>query len=440
MKPEDVGHLASIAEMSVSLLGIASCHTNGYVREASVRELGKTETGAELPFLLIRANDWVPEIRSSTQKLLLNRIRADYIHRLMPWLPLALRLSYAGRDSHSEILEAVRRLFASPEASEVLREGFKSRDQFVRRFCFQLALDSNEADLLTPLQCAFANRDPQVRKEAVQKLHSILPSGGSKELLIQARNDGCMVVRREALHIFAEKYADEADQEFQSALLDTNIAMREEAQYYFRKKGTLDLQAYYSRSMETSTIRRLCAAIAGVGETGLAKDSRLVERFLQNRFSKVHVAALHAIAKLNPDAYLDEFLLALGNASSKVAREAALALSRKPNSIGGRRLWEIYDSCPYLHGKRWALFLLARISKWDSINFLIQSLMDQNDSCVDLSQRYIARWFARYNRSFATPTPEQSSRLRNTLNRNILLLSPGTKRQIDSLLNSFKLE
>ena len=65
MKPKDVGHLASMGEMSVSLLGIASCHTNGHVREAAVGELGKTETGTELPFLLIRANDWVPEIRTS---------------------------------------------------------------------------------------------------------------------------------------------------------------------------------------------------------------------------------------------------------------------------------------------------------------------------------------------------------------------------------------
>src|SRR6266513_1570218 len=72
MKPKDVGHLASMGEMSASLLGIASCHTNGHVREAAVRELGKTETGTELPFLLIRANDWVPEIRSSARDFLLN--------------------------------------------------------------------------------------------------------------------------------------------------------------------------------------------------------------------------------------------------------------------------------------------------------------------------------------------------------------------------------
>ena len=437
VKPKDVGHLASMGDMSVSLLGIASCHTNGHVREAAVRELGKTETGTELPFLLIRANDWVPEIRSSARDFLLNRIRSDYIHRLMDWLPLALRLSNVGRDDHSAILEAVRGLLATSEAREALCEGFGSQDQFVRRFCFQLALNSNEADLLMVLQRALAHGNPQVRKEAVHKLHAILPTGGSKELLVRARKDGCMAIRREALQIFAEKYADEADQEFQSALLDGNIGVREEAQYYFQKKGTVDLRAYYSRRLETSNSRQVCAAIAGVGETGVAKDSQLVERFLHNQSSKVRVAALHAIAKLNPDAHFDKFVLALDDASSKVAREAVLALRKKPNLVGGQRLWEIYDSCRYSHGKRWALFLLARISKWDSITFLIQSLTDQNDSCVELSQRYIVRWFSRYNRSFATPTAEQLSRLKNVLSRCNLLLSSEAQRELDSLLKSF---
>jgi HEAT repeats len=355
----------------------------------------------------------------------------------MHWLPLALRLSNVGRDDHSAILEAVRAVMVSSEAREALRDGFESQDQFVRRFCFQLAFSSNVADVLMVLQRAFVARDAQVRKEPVHKLHAILPSRGSKELLIRARSDGCMAVRREALHIFAEQYADEADQEFQSALLDANIAVREEAQYYFQKKGTVDLRAYYSHRLETSNSRQLCAAIAGVGETGLAKDSQLVERFLHNQSSKVRAAALHAIAKLNPDAYFDKLVLALGDASAKVAREAALALSKKPNLVGGQRLWEISDSCHYPHRKRWALFLLARINKWDSIAFLIQSLTDQNDSSVELTQRYIVRWFSRYNRSFATPTAEQLSRLRNVLSRCTLLLSSETQRQLDSLIKSF---
>jgi HEAT repeat protein len=435
MKPTDVAHLARMGEMAVSLLGIASCHTNGYVREAAVRELGKTDTGAELPFLFIRANDWVPEIRSSARKLLLNRIRSDYISHLTVWLPLALRLNKLSRDDHSAIVEAVRRLLSSPEAREALYEGFESQDQFVRRFSFELALNSNEPELLSALQHASVASDPQVRKMAVHKLPAVLPS--AKELLIRARNDSCMAVRREALQIFAEKYPDEADQEFQSALLDTNIAVREQAQFYFKKKGVLDLRSYYSNRLKTSNDRQLCAAIAGLGEAGLQQDSQIVECFLRGESVRVRAAALHATAKLNPDAHVNDFVLALNDQSAKVTREAVLALSKRSNFVGGQRLWDLYDRCPYPHGKRGALFLLTRINKWDSIAFLIQTLADQNDYFVSLSQKYIVRWFARYNRSFAVPTAEQLARLRNVLSKCSLLLSSGTQRQLDSLLKSF---
>jgi hypothetical protein len=110
MKADEVDHLARVGETAVSILGVASCHSNGYVREAAVRHLGYIETGAELPFLFIRANDWVPEIRSSARALLLRRIRSDYADSLIAWLPLALRLRDVNRDDNSRIFETVRKL------------------------------------------------------------------------------------------------------------------------------------------------------------------------------------------------------------------------------------------------------------------------------------------------------------------------------------------
>jgi len=317
-------------------------------------------------------------------------------------------------------------------------EGLKSRDPFVRRFCFQLALNSNVGgDLIFVLQRALENSDPRVRRDALQKLPAALPNAESKGLLVRARNDRYAPVRREALNIFAQKYPEEADREFEFGLLDGNIAVREEAQQYFRQKGTLDLLGYYSRKLDVSSNRQLCAAIAGLGETGHTEDSQLLEPFFRSETSRVRATAMRAAAKLNPGPYFDIFLIGLCDTSSSVAREAVLALSKMPNSIGGQRLWETYQKCSHLHGKRWALFLIARINKWDSINFLIQSLIIPSDCSGDLSRSYIARWFARYNRSFATPTPEQLSRLRNTLSQCSLLLDAETQWQMESLLKGF---
>jgi HEAT repeat protein len=437
LKPKDVGHLASMGESSVSLLGIASSHTSGYVREEALRELGKIRNGAELPYLLIRANDWVEVIRSSAQLLILDRIGPDYLPHLLKWLPLVLRLGEASRNNHTKIVESVRKLFDSPEAQQTVYAGFDSHDRFVRRFCYEIALNANYATALTVFQRAFLERDPPIRLLAVRKLRAAMPNEAFNEILHRARKDTYMSVRREALRIFAEKYPGQAEQEFQTALLDSNIAIREEAQYFFRKKGILDVRAFYARHLETSSGGLLCAAIGGLGETGLPQDAVLFTRFIPVPNGRVRALALHALARLKPAEYFNQFLLSLSDPSARATTEALRALIKRASSLDGRRLWDIYTQCPYLHGKRAALFLLARINKWDSITFLIQSLAEEDAAFVALSQGYIARWLAQYNQTFPTPSKEQLARLKTISEKYKLLMNPGTQHQLDLLTKSF---
>src|SRR5215470_3943279 len=110
-------------------------------------------------------------------------------------------------------------------------------------FCFEVGLSLSASDLNVVMQRAFENKDPLVRKAAVLQLGGALPDNQLKKFLARARNDAWMPVRREALRIYAQKYQDEAEKEFKSALLDCNVAVREEAQYYFRKMRNLPLRS-----------------------------------------------------------------------------------------------------------------------------------------------------------------------------------------------------
>lgn len=437
IKSADFAYLAGMGKVSVSLLGVASCHTNGYVREEAIRELGKIETGAELPFLLLRANDWVYAIRQSARNLLTTRVRPDYARHFLDWLPLVIRLSKTSRDDQSWVLDAVQRLLQGSEASKTLYKGFKSQEYRVRRFCFEVALKLSGPELVTVMHQAFKNEDPQVRKNAAQQLGVALPSAILKEFLVRARNDPWMPVRRNALHLYAEKYPSEAEGEFRAALLDSNVAIREEAQFFFRHKGTVELRSYYSAMLQSAAGAQLAASISGLGEVGEPNDSTLIEHFTVNASARVRVGSARALARLNPNSYLEQFLLMLDDPSAKVAREALLALSKRANSIGGQRLWGVYSVCRHLHGKRNVLYLLARVSKWDSITFLTQSLEDEDNSLVELSKNYITRWFARYNRSFVAPTAAQLATLKGVLSRCCLLLRSGTEERLNSLLRSF---
>src|SRR5207302_5591667 len=51
LSPEQLGLLERFGEASASLLGMASFHQSGYVREAAIKRLDLITSGAEIPFL-----------------------------------------------------------------------------------------------------------------------------------------------------------------------------------------------------------------------------------------------------------------------------------------------------------------------------------------------------------------------------------------------------
>lgn len=63
LSPEQLPSFERFDLASVALLGMASFHRSGFVREAAVRALERMTTGAELKFLILRLNDWVPNVR-----------------------------------------------------------------------------------------------------------------------------------------------------------------------------------------------------------------------------------------------------------------------------------------------------------------------------------------------------------------------------------------
>ena len=87
LSPAKVKRLIGHGEASTMLLGIASFTANGYVREAAIKKLAEIRTGRELPFLVVRINDWVPQVQSAAQDALeerLTRSTRDSLWRASP--------------------------------------------------------------------------------------------------------------------------------------------------------------------------------------------------------------------------------------------------------------------------------------------------------------------------------------------------------------------
>jgi hypothetical protein len=117
-----------------------------------------------------------------------------------------------------------------------------------------------------------------------------------------------------------------------------------------------------------------------------------------------------------------------------VGRVASFGLQKRVNSVGGARLWDAFLQCKSPRAKRGALFLIARLSKWESIGFLLQALDDPDNSVSEGAARYKARLWRRWNRSFVPPTKAQVENLWAILEAHELLISPQEIRELEHYL------
>jgi len=422
--PKNIRSLTIFADYSNFLLGIFACHADGYTRESALRALDDCNTGEELPFFLLRANDWVENVRTVAVNLLHKRTREEYVPHFLKFLPLVLRLRRAGRLNHQATIDRIQELFTLPSASSHIESGLTAKDKVIRRFCYKVALRTGDANrLLAITKRALADRDLQISLDAVKGLSSAPTSSDLHELIERVLRSTAPQLRLSALRLTIEKYPQFAHAECRRALLDRNSGVRQQAQFYLLKTGGLNVCECYAEMLHTAAAKALPNVIAGMGEVCAKPQISLLEPYLSSPRSGVRVRAYRAIAQLDRNHSVDSFLKGLEDDSTRVVRTASMLLRKRANLVGGERIWEIHTKLARARQRRWTLFLVAGLTKWDSCYFLVRGLNDPDVEVSTLARKYLERWVERYNKSFMRPTKEQRERVSALVEGNRHLLT-----------------
>jgi len=393
-------------------------------------------SGAELPFLILRVNDWVGNVREAAYDAIRARLKPDYARSFIRNLALVSRLGQAGRSDPRPLVEAIYQLLQSRECRTALLESLESDDRFIRRACFKLALNINEEDLPEIVKKALAQEDTVVRVWAAQKVSSAFTGATLEQFVKQMKHDKFTTVRREALRILVRQNSPALLIELRAALLDTHASMREEARYHLRKLDTTDVAAFY-RDQFLERVD-LYSVISGLGETGAASDDRFIVPYTTHPASKIRGAAIQALARLNRNAHVGLFIEALNDQVPHVSRQALNALVDKASTINGERIWELFRSTTHEHVKRNALSLIEKLGKWDSIYYLLRAVRDSDEAIADKSKLGIECWLGRFNRNFSSPSAEQLARFGIALEEDGHLLDDQTVEQLRFSTAGFK--
>lgn len=437
LAPSDLGRLEGFAGQRNILLGLASFHESGYVREETVRRLARSTGGDELTFLLIRLNDWVFKVRETARLAIGPRLSPSYADSFVKNLPLVARLGQVARADQSQIVEAVESLLRRGECRDALLRGSRSNDRSVRRICFRLAAGAKDSDALAVLERALADSDTVLRLWAARQVSAGLGGDATENLLETMKRDSFMPVRREALRALIRLRPEKASAELRRTLFDIHASLREEARYHLGRMGEADFASIYRPALTDAVGGELYSAVSGIGETGTASDDRLVLPYAPHPSPKVRRAAVKALARLNGDEHLSIFLNALRDETPAVSREARKALTGRAAAVGGARLWELFSTSSLPHVRRNALHLLSRLAKWDAVYYLIRATADPDVGIASASRLGVVRWLSQFNRSFSVPTPDQVSRLKSALLERAHLLEESVREQLTFSVKGF---
>lgn len=413
LRAEELFRLAQEPD-SFGVIALSSFHHSGYVREAAVQILDGWRDGRGLPFLLLRANDWVAEVQRTAQAAIRKRLLPEYAAQFLQCIALCDRLAEQRRNDLSTLRSAIRELLKSHDALSVLYEGLTSPDRRIRRASFVLAAESPAA-LRGVLQQGLRSDDLWVRIWAAKTARTQLYGDALRETLGQAKHDRSSPVRREALMAFVEDYP-----ELRASLFDPSPGLREMVRFYLRKVANLDFAALYLRELQDtlasspSAGERIAVAVSGVSETAGKADGPVIIPILipllRHPRAKIRSASLAALGRLDTENHLFEFSQALLDPSSRVVRTALQAL-------GSQRVLvhrEIIEAFRAHENPRCRLLLLKSISGLSHVRSLYGLLLacqDHDLALVAHAQVLLLRWLAR---AYSSPlsTEERTDILR----------------------------
>jgi HEAT repeat protein len=391
------------------LAALRASHPNGRIREAAVMSLSGVTTGFELPFLLLRVNDWVAPVRAAALEAVKSRLHVGYADHLVRNIELFAWLEGVLRTDNRAWVRGVRKLLTTAPFRPSLEAGLNSSDRFVRRGAFKLLLMAPDVSLPDLARRGLRSHDTVLCLLAARTVATQPDREEFHELLLEMRSARFTPIRRAAFEaLIAGK---DAALYVEEALADPHPAVRLLGQAHARE-ASIDLGSWYAARLAASQTRRLAAVIAGLGESGDRERAHLVIEYISHALPSVRLAALSALFALGHESTAAAAFQALSDESGSVSRRALQILRRRVAEVDPARVWGVVTGNARFHAKRNALVLLPSLGKWPSAAYLIRAAGSADPALGKTGLQLLRGWIQRFNASFVGPSQEQLDSLR----------------------------
>lgn len=344
---------------------LGSFHPNGYFRERCLFLMA--EYDGTLPFLVLRMNDWVANIRDRAYRLVLEKIDTCCLSELFLSSQALVKVERSGRRCgkdlgalEKKIREKIKKDIGTFPLWRISRYEFNVRKSIYMLLFSEKILDISQADRLLNLEkhsfCQSVIISGILRDYdcATEKIDSYLTHKNSS-------------VRRKALE-YKYKLLKMDWPGLESLLLDKSRGIRDLTAFILEKYRVMDIPGFYISHLGDENP---VVPILGLGETGDKSQAGELYRFLCHPSGKVVSSAILSIGRLSKMDGEELYWKYLFDERIPVSKACCQTIINAGIHCGAERLYTEYTSWGITHVRRYLIRLLLHENTWERLPYLI---------------------------------------------------------------------
>jgi len=430
--------IAPSAQFAIADLLALVSHADGFKREEAVRRLGVRGDPAALPYLIERANDWVPQVREAAYDVLIQLLKAGNAAAFIASLPQLMHLQSCMRSDHRDLLASVEEFLLREENREALLGGMEHPEARVARLVIRLLASAKAATPQQIVARGLAHADPIVRSIAIDLLRDLAPAE-FEAAMTQSLADRYMPVRREAFQQLLRRDHARGLKAARQFLFDASVSVREIAIHQLATMGE-SIEDLYSSALSADRVRvpDVKCVLWGWAAVNCRGRAQQVIGMLDSSHPGIRLAALQAITKLQGEDARPFLVAALSDESPAVCKEAARLICRNGVSLDADTLVGIASSSTHGHVAYACCRVARKGGKWVWLRFIL-SVYGSETSKVEQAvfTKEIDRWETLFNRTNRQPSQQEIGSIVHLLRASEAKLWPAQVRLLKFTLRSY---
>ena len=389
IRPGQVAVLARYpVGIAVELLGVATLNHDGFVRQAALDRLARVDHPRAMPYVILRLADWVLEVRLAARNALSMLLAAGHgiamldCGYLMDWLEKVERVDLTSL--RGNLLEELR----NTSHRQAVDHRMRSADVRGRLFCFRLLEDEIPGNGAL-IEAALSDPSPSVRRWVVPHIFSATQSAADR-WIGRLLADKCVIVRVNALRRLDRTRWPHFQARIEDLLFDSSPTVREVARFLMKRHGIADFAERCRQRIDANPQPQV-GPIAGLGETGDARDADRVTAFAASPRPRIRAAAIAALGRLARKKAIPPAVHALDDPSGKVRRASIGLLQADLTNEIIERVSPMLLSASEA-GRLAALKVIGHRKGWDMLPHALSAVTQSSERVSDLAWTLLVAW------------------------------------------------